>query len=91
MIFAPLLLAVIFDLSTANNCPHVISRSQPIGVYRFVKEVKSTPCFGKIAQCIYHAHHRFYCFSGKIKNLDATEVYPVYEQESLKNAHVKKF
>jgi len=89
MIFAPLLLAVIFDLSTAHKqqahaqkCPPIITKAQPIGVYRFVKEVTFTPCFGKIAQCIYHAHHRFYCFSGKIKNLDATEVYPVYENQN---------
>jgi len=90
MIFAPLLLAVIFDLSTAHKqqahaqkCPPIITKAQPIGVYRFVKEVTFTPCFGKIAQCIYHAHHRFFCFSGKIKNLDATEVYPVYEQNPV--------
>jgi len=79
MIFAPLLLAVIFDLSTAHKCPKIITKAQPKGVYRFVTEVKYTPCFGKIAQCIYHAHHRFFCFSGKITNLDATEVYPVYK------------
>merc|ERR1712198_369348 len=83
MIFAPLLLAVIFDLSTAHQCPKIITKAQPIGVYRFVKEVTFTPCFGKIAQCIYHAHHRFFCFSGKIKNLEATEVYPVYEQNPV--------
>jgi len=87
MIFAPLLLAVIFDLSTAHKqqahaqkCPPIITKAQPIGVYRFVKEVTFTPCFGKIAQCIYHAHHRFFCFSGKIKNLQhETEVHPVYK------------
>jgi len=80
MIFTPFLLAVIFDLSTAKKteCPPIISRAEPKGIYRFVKKIKFTPCIGEIPKCIYHAHHRFFCFSGKLTRLVATEVYPVY-------------
>ena len=41
MIFTPILLAVIFDLSTAKKteCPLIISRADPVGIYKFVKKL----------------------------------------------------
>merc|ERR1712243_406219 len=46
------------------SCPPTVTWGGGNQIYRFVKAQEFTRCEGRIAECIYHAHLKYYCFSG---------------------------
>jgi len=58
------------------QCPPTVTWGGGNQIYRFVAAQEFTRCDGKIAQCIYHAHLKFYCFSGDTyKDYEPKEMY----------------
>jgi len=58
------------------QCPPTVTWGGGNQLYRFVAAQEFTRCDGKIAQCIYHAHLKFYCFSGDTyKDFEPKEMY----------------
>jgi len=69
------------------GCPPTVTWGGGNQIYRFVTAQEFTRCDGIIAECIYHAHFKYYCFSGdKISDLEPKEMYGhVYEAPPPQN------
>jgi len=72
---------------THGSCPPTVTWGGGNQIYRFVTAQEFTRCDGIIAECIYHAHFKFYCFSGdKISHLEPKEMYGhFYETQPIQN------